>query len=261
MKVTPLKEEEMVEKEGPETPPESPLFELTDAVVKKLIRSANERGYVTHNQLDALLSSDELKSEQIEEILAKFSEMGVNVVETKEARPEEEAAPREEPEVEETEGENELVEIRKHAVPAKSGAKEPAERSDDPVRLYLREMASVQLLSREGEIAIAKRIEAGREAMIAGLCESPLTFQAIIIWRDELNDGKVFAARHHRPRCTLCRPRGSTPADASDRPRRTRAAAADVGAGHCACDRHPVQAGRRKHRRQRDDSLRDDQRE
>ena len=192
MKVKPLKEEEMGEKEGPETPPESPLFELTDAVVKKLIRSANERGYVTHNQLDALLSSDELKSEQIEEILAKFSEMGVNVVETKEARPEEEAAPREEPEVEETEGENELVEIRKHAVPAKSGAKEPAERSDDPVRLYLREMASVQLLSREGEIAIAKRIEAGREAMIAGLCESPLTFQAIIGWRDELNDGKVF---------------------------------------------------------------------
>src|SRR5262245_9707363 len=192
MKVKPLKEEEMGEKEGPETPPESPLFELTDAVVKKLIRSANERGYVTHNQLDALLSSDELKSEQIEEILAKFSEMGVNVVETKEARPEEEAAPREEPEVEETEGENELVEIRKHAVPAKSGAKEPAERSDDPVRLYLREMSSVELLSREGEIAIAKRIEAGREAMIAGLCESPLTFQAIVIWRDELNEGKVL---------------------------------------------------------------------
>ena len=98
MKVKPLKEEEMGEKEGPETPPENPLFELTDAVVKKLIRSANERGYVTHNQLDALLSSDELKSEQIEEILAKFSEMGVNVVETKEARPEEEAAPRGEPE-------------------------------------------------------------------------------------------------------------------------------------------------------------------
>jgi RNA polymerase primary sigma factor len=86
----------------------------------------------------------------------------------------------------------ELVEIRQHAVPAKSGTREPAERTDDPVRLYLREMASVQLLSREGEIAIAKRIEAGREALIAGLCESPLTFQAIIIWRDELNDGKVL---------------------------------------------------------------------
>src|SRR6516165_735153 len=89
-------------------------------------------------------------------------------------------------------GLSELVEIQQRSAPAKSGAKQPAERTDDPVRLYLREMASVELLSREGEIAIAKRIEAGREAMIAGLCESPLTFQAIIIWRDELNDGKVL---------------------------------------------------------------------
>jgi RNA polymerase primary sigma factor len=100
-------------------------------------------------------------------------------------------ATREEPE-EEDDGENELVEVQQRPVPAKSGAKEPAERTDDPVRMYLREMGSVELLSREGEIAIAKRIEAGREAMIAGLCESPLTFQAIIIWRDELNEGKVF---------------------------------------------------------------------
>src|SRR5262245_42353009 len=91
-----------------------------------------------------------------------------------------------------TEGESESVEIQQRSVPAKSGAKEPTERTDDPVRMYLREMASVELLSREGEIAIAKRIEAGREAMIAGLCESPLTFQAIIIWRDELNDSKVL---------------------------------------------------------------------
>ena len=97
----------------------------------------------------------------------------------------------EEPE-KEAEGENELVEVQQRSVPAKSGAKNPAERTDDPVRMYFREMSSVELLSREGEIAIAKRIEAGREAMIAGLCESPLTFQAIIIWRDELNEGKVF---------------------------------------------------------------------
>src|SRR5262249_39699264 len=90
------------------------------------------------------------------------------------------------------EGENELVGIQQRKVPAKSGAKEPAKRTDDPVRMYLREMASMELISREGEIAIAKRIEAGHEAMIAGLCESPLTFQAIIIWRDELNDGKVL---------------------------------------------------------------------
>ena len=176
---------EMLEKEGPETP----LLDLSDAAVKALIRSAKKRGYVTHDQINALLSSEEVKSEQIEDILAKFSEMGVNVIETEEAEPENEGA-REEPDDEE-ESEGELVEV-KPKLPAKSGAKDPAERTDDPVRMYLREMSSVDLLSREGEIAIAKRIEAGREAMIAGLCESPLTFQAVIIWRDELNDGKVF---------------------------------------------------------------------
>jgi RNA polymerase primary sigma factor len=176
---------EMLEKEGPETP----LLDLSDAAVKALIRSAKKRGYVTHDQINALLSSQEVKSEQIEDILAKFSEIGVNVVETEEAEPENEGA-REEPDDEE-ESEGQLVEV-KPKLPAKSGAKDPAERTDDPVRMYLREMSSVDLLSREGEIAIAKRIEAGREAMIAGLCESPLTFQAVIIWRDELNDGKVF---------------------------------------------------------------------
>ena len=156
------------------------------------MRSAKKRGYVTHEQINALLSSEEVKSDQIEDILAKFSEMGINVVETHEAEPEEEAATREEPEEdEEDESENELVEVQQRSVPAKSAAKEPAERTADPVRMYLREMGSLELLSREGEIAIAKRIEAGREAMIAGLCESPLTFQAIIIWRDELNEGKA----------------------------------------------------------------------
>ena len=190
-KVTPQKEE-ILEKEGPETPPGSPLLDLSDAAVKKLIRSANKRGYVTDDQINALLSSEEVKSEQIEDILAKFSEMGVNVnvVETEEAEPEDEVA-REAPEEEpESEG-GELVEVRQHWAPAKAATKEPSERTDDPVRLYLREMGA-ELLSRDGEIAIAKRIEAGREAMIAGLCESPLTFQAIIIWRDELNEGKAF---------------------------------------------------------------------
>ena len=176
---------EMLEKEGPETP----LLDLSDAAVKALIRSAKKRGYVTHDQINALLSSEEVKSEQIEDILAKFSEMGVNVIETEEAEPENEGARKEPDDEEESEGE--LVEV-KPKLPAKSGAKDAAERTDDPVRMYLREMSSVDLLSREGEIAIAKRIEAGREAMIAGLCESPLTFQAVIIWRDELNDGKVF---------------------------------------------------------------------
>src|SRR6266702_1991520 len=172
----------MLEKEGPETP----LLDRSDAAVKELIRSAQKRGYVTYAQINALLSSDEV-TEQIEDILAKLSEMGVSL----EAELEEEVATREEPE-EEADGENELVEVQQRSVPAKSGVKEPAERTNDPVRMYLREMSSVELLSRESETAIAKRIEAGREAMIAGLCESPLTFQAIIIWREELNEGKVF---------------------------------------------------------------------
>ena len=189
IKVTPQKEG-MLEKEGPETP----LLELSHVVVRDLIRNAMKRGYVTHDQVNTLLSSEAVKSEQLEDILARLSEMGVNVVETKEAELDEdgnEAASREEP-GEEAEGESELVEVQQPPVPAKSGGKEPVDRTDDPVRMYLREMSSVELLSREGEIAIAKRFEAGREAIIAGLCESPLTFQAIIIWRDELNEGKVL---------------------------------------------------------------------
>jgi RNA polymerase primary sigma factor len=183
------KKEEAPEKEAPETPDTPlPLLDLSDAAVKKLIRNAKKRGYVTHDQINSVLPSEEVNSEQIEDVLAMFSEMGINVVETEEAEQEEEH--KEEAE-EEPETEGELVEVAR-AVPAKTEAKEPAERTDDPVRMYLREMGSVELLSREGEIAIAKRIEAGREAMIAGLCESPLTFQAIIIWRDELNEGKVF---------------------------------------------------------------------
>src|SRR6266481_413636 len=182
--------EEMPEKEGPETLPDSPLLDLSNAAVKKLIHSAKKRGYVTHDQIKSVLPSEEVNAEQIEDVLAMFSEMGVNVVETEEPS-EEGEEPREEADEEaESEG-NELVEVQQK-VPAKSEAKEPIERTDDPVRMYLREMGSVELLSREGEIAIAKRIEASREAMIAGLCESPLTFQAIIIWRDELNEGRVF---------------------------------------------------------------------
>jgi RNA polymerase primary sigma factor len=182
--------DEAPEKEAAETPDTPlPLLDLSDAAVKRLIRSAKKRGYVTHDQINSVLPSEEVTSEQIEDVLAMFSEMGVNVVETEETS--EEGEEREEAE-EETESESgELIEVQQK-VPAKADAKEPTERTDDPVRMYLREMGSVELLSREGEIAIAKRIEAGREAMIAGLCESPLTFQAIIIWRDELNEGKVF---------------------------------------------------------------------
>src|SRR5260370_627074 len=193
---TPPKEE-MLEKEGPETLPDRPLLDLSDAAVKKLIRFAKKRGYVTHDQINAVLHSEEVNSEQIEDVLAMFSEMGVNVVETEETskegeEPSEEGEePREQNEEEAESESGELVEVQQKVL-AKSEVKEPPERTDDPVRMYLRTMGSIELLSRQGEIAIAKRIEAGREAMIAGLCESPLTFQAIIIWRDELNEGKVF---------------------------------------------------------------------
>jgi RNA polymerase primary sigma factor len=183
-------EEEAAKNEGTDISPDSPPTDSWDDAVKKLIRSAKKRGYVTRNQVNAVLPSEEVTSDQIEDVFAMLNEMGINVVETEETEAEE-ASEEAREEAEEEEPEGELVEVRSQT-PAETKKSEPGERTDDPVRMYLREMGSVELLSREGEIAIAKRIEAGREAMIAGLCESPLTFQAIIIWRDELNDGKVF---------------------------------------------------------------------
>src|SRR5262249_43331891 len=182
--------EETPEKETSE-PPDAPLplFGLSDAAVCKMIEAAKKRGYVTQEQINSVLPSAEATSERIEDILAMLNEVGINTVESEEAEPGEEAEAREEHK-EESEG-GKLVQVQPTA-PAKVERAESSERTDDPVRMYLREMGSVRLLSREGEIAVAKRIEAGREAMIAGLCESPLSFQAIIIWRDELNDGKVF---------------------------------------------------------------------
>ena len=164
---------------------DSPLLDLSDQAVKKLLKSAKAKGYVTLDQLNAVLPSEEVSSDQIEDIYAMLSDMGINVVETDDAEEKEEG----EAEVDEEEG---RALVPQGALAKSETKSEPAERTDDPVRMYLREMGSVELLSREGEIAIAKRIEAGREAMIAGLCESPLTFQAIIIWRDELNDGKIL---------------------------------------------------------------------
>jgi len=169
---------------------DSPLLDLSDQAVKRMIKLAKKRGFVTYEELNEVLPSEEVTSEQIEDILAMLNEMGINVVESEEADADR-AEPAAADEAEEEEG-GELTEAAPRAVPAKVERAEPTDRTDDPVRMYLREMGSVELLSREGEIAIAKRIEAGREAMIAGLCESPLTFQAIIIWRDELNDGKVL---------------------------------------------------------------------
>ncbi len=165
---------------------DGPLLDLTDAAVKRMIKHSKKRGFVTYSELNAVLPSEEVNSEQIEDILAMLNEMGINVIESEEH----DDGETEEAEEEEAEA-GELVEIAQPKAVA-TRTSEPADRTDDPVRMYLREMGSVELLSREGEIAIAKRIEAGREAMIAGLCESPLTFQAIIIWRDELNEGKVL---------------------------------------------------------------------
>src|SRR5262245_6171811 len=173
------------EKDAADAP--SPLLDLSDAAVKKMIKQAKKRGFVTFDQLNAVLPSDTTSPEQIEDIMSMLSDMGINVIESEDADSDEE----EKQEEGEEEPDTELVEITQRAV-AETKKSEPGERTDDPVRMYLREMGSVELLSREGEIAIAKRIEAGREAMIAGLCESPLTFQAIIIWRDELNEGKIF---------------------------------------------------------------------
>src|ERR1700750_1990213 len=172
------------EKDGPDAP--SPLLDLSDAAVKKMIKQAKKRGFVTFDQLNAVLPSDTTSPEQIEDIMSMLSDMGINVTEADEADGEEEKD-----EAGDDDTDNELVEVPTKAV-TEVKKSEPGERTDDPVRMYLREMGTVELLSREGEIAIAKRIEAGREAMIAGLCESPLTFQAIIIWRDELNEGKIF---------------------------------------------------------------------
>jgi len=172
------------EKDAAEAP--SPLLDLSDAAVKKMIKQAKKRGFVTFDQLNEVLPSDTTSPEQIEDIMSMLSDMGINVTEADEADADDDKE-----DAGEDDNDNELVEVTQKAV-TEVKKSEPGERTDDPVRMYLREMGTVELLSREGEIAIAKRIEAGREAMIAGLCESPLTFQAIIIWRDELNEGKIF---------------------------------------------------------------------
>jgi RNA polymerase primary sigma factor len=204
-----VQKDEAPEKDAPDTPESPlPLLDLSDAAVRKMIKAAKKRGYVTHDELNAVMPSEEVSSDQIEDIYAMLNEMGINVVDSEEAEADgEEAA--QEGEEEETEGE--LVEVAAKPLAVKE-TKEPTERTDDPVRMYLREMGSVELLSREGEIAIAKRIEAGREAMIAGLCESPLTFQAVIIWREELNNGKVFLRDIIDLEATYAGPDAKTPA-------------------------------------------------
>ena len=158
-----------------ETPEDEAALDMSQAAVKKMIAEARQRGYITYDQLNTVLPPEQVSSEQIEDVMSMLSEMGINIIEDEEA------------EEEEAKGSTEVVEVSgSRQVAVSQGETEKLDRTDDPVRMYLREMGSVELLSREGEIAIAKRIEAGRKTMIAGLCESPLTFQAITIWRDEL---------------------------------------------------------------------------
>jgi RNA polymerase primary sigma factor len=160
---------------------DAPLIDLNEASVKKLIARAKRRGVITYDELNEALPQDQMSSEQIEDIMAAISEMGVNIVES-----DEDAQAEDEGDVDEIDSDDSaprmVVETKK---------KETIERTDDPVRMYLREMGAVELLSREGEIAIAKRIEAGRDMMILGLCESPITFHAIIQWSEALNNGEM----------------------------------------------------------------------
>ncbi len=149
-------------------------LDMSQTAIKKMISEAREKGFITYDQLNKVLPPDQVSSEQIEDVMSMLSEMGINIIENDEAEEEDQRG-------------TALAEVgRRGEITLGSGKEEKLDRTDDPVRMYLREMGSVELLSREGEIAIAKRIEAGRNTMIAGLCESPLTFQAITIWRDEL---------------------------------------------------------------------------
>jgi RNA polymerase primary sigma factor len=164
--------------EKPETG-DAPLIDLNEAQLKKLISRAKKRGYITYDELNDALPQDQMSSEQIEDVMSALSEMGVNIVENEEADEDDQKDDDSGPE--EMDGGVETFVLEKK--------KETVDRTDDPVRMYLREMGAVELLSREGEIAIAKRIEAGRDTMIWGLCESPITFNAIIDWSTALNNG------------------------------------------------------------------------
>src|SRR6266581_1911095 len=154
---------------------ETPLLDMIAIAIKKMVARGKERGYLTYDELNAALPQDQVSSEQIEDTMTMLSELGINLIESEES---------EEPA--EAEAEDGEAEARGNVDGDDIG------RTDDPVRMYLREMGSVELLSREGEIAIAKRIEAGREMMIGGICENPMTIRAIIAWRDALNEGKML---------------------------------------------------------------------
>jgi len=169
-------------------PDDAPLIDLNEASVKKLIAKAKRRGYITVDELNEALPQDQMSTDQIEDVMSAISEMGVNIVETDEDAAEEDSEGEQEEisaSPDDDDGEDDSGHVPEKKKPATT------ERTDDPVRMYLREMGAVELLSREGEIAIAKRIEAGRDTMIMGLCESPITFHAIIQWSEALNNGEM----------------------------------------------------------------------
>jgi RNA polymerase primary sigma factor len=170
---------------------DGPLLDMNDATVKKFIKAAKARGFVTYDELNKVLPSDQNSSEQIEDIMSQLSEMGINVVDS-EDEVEENERQEEGGDDGDEDGEGRTPARAAGTAVAATGKSDRYDRTDDPVRMYLREMGSVELLSREGEIAIAKRIEAGRDAMIRGLCESPLTFEAIMVWRQELTEERVL---------------------------------------------------------------------
>ena len=204
IKVTPQKEE-MLEKEGPETQSDRPLLDLSDAAVKELIRNAKKRGYVTHDQIDALLSSEEVKSEQIEDILANFSEMGVNVVDTKEAELEEEVATGEEPE-KEAEGE---TRASRSSATIRSGQI----RGQESRRAHRRPRAHVSPRNELGGTAFARGRDRHRQAYRGrprghdrGALREPAHLPGHHYLAGRAQRGQGLPARHHRPRCNLCRP-------------------------------------------------------
>jgi RNA polymerase primary sigma factor len=170
---------------------DAPLIDLNEGSIKKLIAKAKRRGYLTYDELNEALPQDQMSSEQIEDVMSAISEMGVNIVENDEDAAEEDEEANETPdEINASDEEGSDGDSEPQHVPEKKKAA-TTERTDDPVRMYLREMGAVELLSREGEIAIAKRIEAGRDTMIMGLCESPITFHAIIMWSEALNNEEM----------------------------------------------------------------------
>src|SRR5438309_145107 len=178
-----------VEAEDTKDGGDAPLLDLNEASIKKLIARAKKRGYVTYDELNDALPQDQMNSEQIEDIMSALNELGVQVVENEEQDEDEEGGERAaEPEIDASDDGDGTGEGERYVIEKK---KETVDRTDDPVRMYLREMGAVELLSREGEIAIAKRIEAGRDTMIWGLCESPITFNAIIEWSNALNEGRM----------------------------------------------------------------------